>query len=150
MKASEFKRKLRYCNSLIRVIPGQGRVDGLYLHMPKHPMANPSNGLKHLGAIPSARVFNTLPKHDFWDDSMGGFNRGWTSVLRYLNSFRIAGRPVIGRSLALRVFGDYFSEAKPASRIAKTWAGKERLKEKYQMNALRSNGMVQGSMTVSA
>ena len=110
---------------------GKGHIAGLYLYMPKHPMSNPSHGMKHLGGMPSPRFFSTLPKYSFWDDRFKGFNKGWTDILRYLTSLRFAGRPVISRQEAMEEFGDFYSYRAKPKRVEKTWAGKQRLKEKY-------------------
>ncbi len=148
MNAREFAIRLKALNGGLLVVPGDGRVDGLYLRMPKHPSANPSNGLKHLGAIPSSRVFSTLPKYDFWDDALGGFNRGWTSVLRYLTTVRFAGRPIVHRADAIKLFGDFSSWKHMAKRIEKTWVAKQRLKAKYPMQALKGSGVPLGQVAI--
>ena len=148
MNSREFARRLRALNGGLVVAPGLGRVDGLYLRMPKHPSSNPESGLKHLGSIPSSRVFNTLPKYDFWDDTLGGFNRGWTSVLRYLTTVRFAGKPVIHRADAIKMFGDFTTWRHMAQRIEKTWVGKQRLKAKYPLQALPGSGVPLGQMAI--
>ena len=133
MNGKEFVAKLKRLNSRIRFFEGfGGPTAGLYLYMPKHPKSNPETGLKHLGAMPSPRFFSRLPKNDFWDDSLGGFNRGWQSVLRRLCSMRFAGRPVINRSEAMRTFGGFFSWTELVKPFGKTWAARERIKEKFQ------------------
>lgn len=131
MSFTEFIAGLKKLNPKIRVFPGPRHIAGLYLFMPKNPIANQETGLKHLGAMPSPRFFNTLPKHDFWDDALGGFNRGWTSVLRYLCELRFGGIPVIHRELAIARFGDFYSYAPSAKRIEKTWIARKRLRAKY-------------------
>ena len=150
MTFNQFVTKLRGLNPKIRVIPGNGRVAGIYIFLPKHPIANPQHGLKHLGGMPSPRFFSTLPKYSFWDDKLGGFNKGWASVLRELWLTRIDGLPVITKQDAFRVFGNFFSRYILPKRIEKIWAAKQRLKEKYPMMALPDARPMVGSMVVSS
>lgn len=149
MSGKEFVRKLKKLNSRIRVFPGSGRVDGIYLYMPKHPVSNPETGLKHLGSMPSSRLFSSLPKFSFWDDNMGGFNRGWQGVLRMLTEFRFAGRPVIHRSEALRMFGSFPTSAKLPMREKPVWWAQKRAREKFQIKNLASNGQQAGQVAVN-
>jgi hypothetical protein len=134
VNGKEFVAKLKKLNPRIKFFEGRGHIAGLYLYMPKHPMANPETGLKHLGGMPSPRFFGRLPKEAFWDDALGGFNKGWTSVVRELCNWRIGGRPVIYRSQALKEFGNFMSFRPMPKPIKKMWAGKERLKQKYQLH----------------
>jgi hypothetical protein len=135
MNGKDFIAKLKRLNPRIRFFEGRGHIAGLYLYMPKHPMANPETGLKHLGGMPSPRFFGRLPKEAFWDDTLGGFNKGWATVVRELSRWRMAGRPVISRLEAQRVFGNLVSFKEMPKPIKKTWAGKERMKEKYQLHS---------------
>lgn len=137
MTFNEFVSKLRRLNGRIRAFRGKGHIAGLYLYMPKHPMSNPETGLKHLGGMPSS-FFCSLPKFSFWDDRLGGFNKGYHGVLRDLTEMRFAGRPVIYRKEAVRTFGYFPPTAKLPARETPVWWGKKRLREKYQLEPLRA------------
>lgn len=135
MNGKEFVAKLKRLNPRIRFFEGRGHIAGLYLYMPKHPAANPENGLKHLGGMPSPRFFGSgFPKEAFWDDALGGFNKGWASVVRELCNWRMAGRPVISRSEAQKTFGNLLSFRQIPKPTVKTWAGKEKAKRMFEVH----------------
>ena len=150
MDAKEFQKKLLRLRDGLKIVYGGQRIDGLYLKMPRHPAANPDNGLKHLGGVPSPNFFTGIPKFDFWDDSLDGYNRGWASILRYLSSYKPDGfRTVISREAAIRAFGHFTKRApKLVKPVVQTWWAKKRTKEKYQLHNLPSNTMGQAVVNV--
>lgn len=151
MTAKEFQQGLLGLNSRLKVIHGNGHIDGLYLKMPRHPLSNPDNGLKHLGGIPSSSFFSNIPKFDFWDDTCGGFNKGYHSILRYLTTFKPDGfNAVIDRRQAVETFGHFPSGARPLPKPRlTTWWGRKRTKDKYQLHNLKGHGQQSGSAVVS-
>lgn len=150
MDCREFQKKLLGLNPKLKIIHGSGHIDGLYVKMPRHPKANPENGLKHLGGIPSSSFFSWIPKYDFWDDALGGYNRGWESVVRYLSQVVVDGyHTAINADEASRVFGSYAKRPRPlVKRKAEVWWAKKRTKEKYQLHNLPSNTMGQATVNV--
>lgn len=150
MTAREFQRKLLSLRDELKVFHGPFHIDGLYIVMPRHPVNNPETGLKHLGGIPSSSFFSKIPKFDFWDDAIGGYNRGWASILRYLTTFKPDGfRPIITRDEAIRAFGHFDKRSPPLVKPpVQTWWAKKRMKDKYQLHNLPSNTMGQAVVNV--
>lgn len=149
MTFNDFRSRLRKLNSRIVCIAGRGRIAGIYLYMPKHELSNPETGLKHLGGMPSP-FFTTLPKYSFWDDALGGFNKGTDGVLRSLTEWRFAGKPVLNRSEAIREFGYFPPTFKVPTADKPEWVAKKRLKAKYQLQANKDNGQMMGQGMVTA
>lgn len=147
MTFTEFKTRLRKLNRRLVAIPGAGRIAGLYLYMPKHPISNPETGLKHLGGMPSPFFYN-LPKYSFWDDSLGGFNKGTDTVLRTLSEWRFAGKTIIKRGEAMAEFGYFPSFARLPERETPEWWAKKRMKQKYQLQNSKGSGQLQGAMAL--
>ncbi len=98
MNPKKMVRMLQGIDRRLRVCWAPGKVSGLYFWQPKHPEAH-ENGLRHIGAIPSASWFLSLPEKDFYTKGqhfcLSGipkdelikdweFHRGWKSVLKKL------------------------------------------------------------------
>ncbi len=97
MSPKELVRRLQRIDARVRVIWTYRKVSGIFFHQPRHPDANPKDGMRWIGAIPSASWFYSLPMKDFYTQGdricLGGvpqgestndweYHRGWKSVVK--------------------------------------------------------------------
>lgn len=104
MTARQLEGRLKEFNHAFRLVNGPAHVSGLYLYLPRHPMSNPANGLKHLGGIPSPRVLWNIPKRSL---TINGIKHpSITQIVQRIVGKRLEGHGrVLSKGAAWSLFG---------------------------------------------